>query len=84
MIFYAHERSFGCRVREYTYRGLRTLSLENEFLRAGILADKGAVRDGSARTVAPGETVRAWYTAVVIEGTGEIAGIAPEGRVQKR
>jgi len=41
VIFYTHERNFGCRIREYQYRGLRTLSLENELLRAGVLADKG-------------------------------------------
>jgi hypothetical protein len=42
VIFYTHERGFGCRIREYIYRGLRTVVLENELLRAGILADKGA------------------------------------------
>jgi len=42
MIFYTHERSFGCRVREYVYRGVRTVQIENELLRAGILAGKGA------------------------------------------
>jgi len=42
MTFYTHERTFGCRIREYVYRGLRTVVLENELLRAGILADKGA------------------------------------------
>ena len=42
MIFYTHERSFGCRIREYLYRGLKVVSLENELLRAAILADKGA------------------------------------------
>jgi hypothetical protein len=41
MIFYTHERTFGCRIREYLYRGVRTVILENEILRAGILADKG-------------------------------------------
>ena len=41
MIFYTHERNFGCRLMEYTYRGLRTLTLENELLRVSILADKG-------------------------------------------
>ncbi len=42
MIFYTHERNYGCRLREVIYRGLRTVTLENELLRAGILADKGA------------------------------------------
>jgi hypothetical protein len=42
MIFYTHERTFGCRIREYVYRGVRTVQVENEMLRAGILAGKGA------------------------------------------
>lgn len=41
MIFYTHERNFGCRISEYVYRGLRTVSLENELLRVTVLADKG-------------------------------------------
>jgi hypothetical protein len=42
MIFYTHERNFGCRVTEFSYKGLRSLSLENELLRVSILADKGS------------------------------------------
>jgi hypothetical protein len=41
MIFYTHERNFGCRLREYIYKGLRVVTLENEMLRVSILADKG-------------------------------------------
>ena len=41
MIFYTHERNFGCRVMEYLYRGLPTISLENELLRVTVLAGKG-------------------------------------------
>jgi len=41
MILYIHERNFGCRVMEYTYRGLPTISLENELLRVTVLAGKG-------------------------------------------
>lgn len=36
-----HERNYGCRIREYLYRDLKTLTLENELLRVSILADKG-------------------------------------------
>ncbi len=36
-----HERNYGCRIREYLYRDLKTLTLENELLRISILADKG-------------------------------------------
>lgn len=38
---YTHERNFGCRATEYVYRGLRTVSLENELIRVTVLADKG-------------------------------------------
>lgn len=38
---YTHERNFGCRLTEVTYRGLRTLIMENEVLRITILVDKG-------------------------------------------
>jgi hypothetical protein len=41
MIFYTHERNFGCRLREYIYKGLRTVTLENEALRVSVLVDKG-------------------------------------------
>lgn len=41
MIFYTHERNFGCRLSEYVYRGLRTVTFENELLRVSVLADKG-------------------------------------------
>jgi hypothetical protein len=41
MIFYTHERNFGCRMIEYVYKGLRTVTLENELLRISVLADKG-------------------------------------------
>ncbi|NJN17757.1 MAG: aldose 1-epimerase [Oscillochloris sp.] len=39
---YTHERNFGCRAIEYVYRGLRTVTLENEALRVTVLADKGS------------------------------------------
>jgi len=40
---YTHERNFGCRISdEWTYRGLRTLVMENDLLRISILLDKGS------------------------------------------
>lgn len=39
---YTHERNFGCRATEYLYRGLRTVTLENELIRVTLLADKGS------------------------------------------
>lgn len=36
-----HERNWGARLVEWTYRGLRCVTLENEVLRVSILVDKG-------------------------------------------
>ncbi len=38
---YTHERNYGCRLTEITYRGLQSLIMENEILRITILVDKG-------------------------------------------
>lgn len=38
---YTHERNYGCRLIEYVYKGLNTITLENEIIRVTILADKG-------------------------------------------
>ena len=40
---YQDERTTGCRVSDaWTYRGLKTVVLENELVRITVLADKGA------------------------------------------
>ena len=40
---YQDERNHGCRVSDdWTFRGLKTVVMENEVLRIVILADKGA------------------------------------------
>ena len=39
---YTHERNFGCRITETIYRGLRTVTMENEIIRVTFLADKGS------------------------------------------
>jgi hypothetical protein len=40
---YQDERTTGCRISDsWTYRGLKTVVLENELLRVSLLADKGA------------------------------------------
>lgn len=42
MNHYTHDRNWGCRISdEVTFRGLRTLVLENELLRVSVLLDKG-------------------------------------------
>src|SRR5262245_702486 len=41
MEYYA-ERHYGCRVTEYGWRGHRLVVLENEVLRVGVVATKGA------------------------------------------
>jgi Domain of unknown function (DUF4432) len=38
---YARQRNWGARVHEYVLQGMRAVFLENEWLRIGILADKG-------------------------------------------
>ncbi len=39
---YIHDRNWGCRISaDHTFRGLRTLVMENELLRISILLDKG-------------------------------------------
>ncbi len=40
---YQDERTAGCRVSDsWTYRGLKTVVIENELVRITVLADKGA------------------------------------------
>ncbi len=40
---YQDERTDGCRISDaWTYRGLKTVVLENELIRVVVLADKGA------------------------------------------
>jgi len=38
---YIHNRNYGCRVKEYTYHGLKTVSIENDMISVVVLADKG-------------------------------------------
>ncbi|HUV07655.1 MAG TPA: aldose 1-epimerase, partial [Spirochaetia bacterium] len=35
------ERNYGCRIREFLYKGLRLLCMENELIRISIVVDKG-------------------------------------------
>ena len=39
---YSSNRNCGCRIREYTHKGIRSLSLENELIAVTVLLDKGA------------------------------------------
>jgi hypothetical protein len=42
-MYYQNERTSGCRISDaWTYRGLKTVVLENELIRVSVLADKGA------------------------------------------
>ena len=36
-----HYRNYGCRIREFVYKGYRCVTLENEVLRVTVVADKG-------------------------------------------
>jgi len=39
---YSSNRNYNCRILEYTHKGIRTLSLENELIAVTVLLDKGA------------------------------------------
>lgn len=39
---YRHTRNYNCRIREFVYRGLKHVSLENELISVVVAADKGA------------------------------------------
>ncbi len=39
---FSHERNYGCRITQTIFRGLRTVTLENELIRVTVLADKGS------------------------------------------
>jgi hypothetical protein len=58
---YQDERTSGCRVSDaWTYRGLKTVILENELVRITVLADKGA--DISSFVHKPTDTEFLWRT----------------------
>jgi hypothetical protein len=38
---FSHNRNYGCRVTEFTYKGYRCVALENDKLRVTVVADKG-------------------------------------------
>ncbi len=39
---YIHTRNYGCRIRQYIYNGMKTIHMENNLIKIGILADKGS------------------------------------------
>lgn len=88
MIFYTHERNFGCRVMEYLYRGLPTISLENELLRVTVLAGKGG--DIFEFLYKPLDVDFMWrspwgarFVAVAYSGISRVASIAADGAIQE-
>ena len=38
---YQHERNYKCRIREYLYKGLQTVTMENELIKVTVIVDKG-------------------------------------------
>jgi galactose mutarotase-like enzyme len=58
---YRPQRNWGSRVLEYDYKGLRTVFLENEKLRVGVLAGKGT--DVIEFNYKPHDTDFVWLTA---------------------
>jgi hypothetical protein len=58
---YQRERTHGCRISDaWTYRGLKTVIIENELVRVTVLADKGA--DISSFVHKPSDTDFMWRT----------------------
>ncbi|MEX0761676.1 MAG: DUF4432 family protein [Dehalococcoidia bacterium] len=58
---YQDERTYGCRISDaWTYRGLKTVVLENEVIRVIVLADKGA--DIYSFVHKPSDTEFMWRT----------------------
>ena len=41
MAFFSLNRNFGCRIKEYSIYGMKTVSLENDIISVVVLADKG-------------------------------------------
>ena len=39
---YRHTRNYNCRIREFDYRGLKHIKLENELIKIVVVVDKGA------------------------------------------
>ncbi|MDQ3863462.1 MAG: DUF4432 family protein, partial [Actinomycetota bacterium] len=58
---YRPQRNWGARVLEYDYKGMRTVFLENEKLRVGVLAGKGT--DVVEFNYKPQDTDFVWLTA---------------------
>lgn len=67
---YGARHSFGARVDDgWTYRGLRTVVIENEVLRATVLADKGA--DVCSLVHKPTDTEYLWRSPAGIRAAAE-------------
>jgi hypothetical protein len=69
-VHYQNERTSGCRISDaWTYRGLKTVVLENELLRVSVLADKGA--DIFELVHKPSDTDFMWRTPWSVRDTSK-------------
>ncbi len=76
MILYNHERNYGCRILEVLYKGFKTIFLENEKIRIGILAEKGT--DIFEFLYKPNDVDFMWRSYTGIKGTDFL----PAGHMQ--
>ncbi len=73
---YRQQRNWGARIHEYELKGMRTVFLENEQLRVGILADKGA--DLFEFNYKPRDMDFAWLTAKGIQNPTSYLSTSPD------
>ena len=73
---YRPQRNWGARVLEYRYKGMRTVFLENEKLRVGVLADKGT--DVFEFNYKPGDVDFVWLTAGGVRNPASYLSTSPD------
>ena len=75
---YRPQRNWGARIHDYTVKGMRLIILENELLRVGVLADKGA--DIVELNYKPRDVDMIWLTPGGVRNPVPHATTAPDSR----
>ena len=76
---YQDERTHGCRISDaWTYRGLKTVVMENELLRISLIADKGA--DMFELVHKPSDTDFMWRTPWSVRNQALVGAVYRMGR----
>lgn len=73
---YRCQRNWGARVREYTYKGMQAVSLENEKLRIGVLVGKGT--DLFELNYKPQDMDFVWLTAKGVQNPTSYLSTSPD------